>query len=131
MPTSVSTERVKPESDSGMLLKSEDILDSSRISACNSGGSRCTNLRSACALALARRLDPDHYPGIGKTWLPFSMVLGLDWESIREELLGLRYHLDGDQSALESKEDFMDRLGRSPDFADALTQTFRQEAIEG
>ena len=97
----------------------------------NSGGARCTNLRSACALALARRLDPDHYPGIGKIWIPFAIDPGADWEAIREELLGLRYHLDGDQSALESKEDFMDRLGRSPDFADALTQTFRQEAIEG
>ena len=97
----------------------------------NSGGTRCTNLRSACALALARRLDSDHFPGLGRAWLPFSIIPGADWESIREELLGLRYHLDGDQSALESKEDFMDRLGRSPDFADALTQTFRQEAVEG
>jgi hypothetical protein len=97
----------------------------------NSGGSRCTNLRSACALALARRLDPDHYPGVSKAWLPFSIPVTADWESIREELVGLRYHLEGDQSALESKEDFMDRMGRSPDFADALTQTFRQEAVEG
>jgi hypothetical protein len=39
--------------------------------------------------------------------------------------------LQGDESALENKVDLMDRLGRSPDFADALTQTFRQEAIEG
>ena len=97
----------------------------------NSGGTRCTNLRSACALALARRLDPDHYPGVGKSWLPFGIPSTIDWGSIREEILGLRYHLDGDQSALESKEDFMDRLGRSPDYADALTQTFRQEAVEG
>jgi hypothetical protein len=50
---------------------------------------------------------------------------------MREELLGLRYHLAGDQSALEQKEDFMDRLGRSPDFADSLCQGFRTEAIEG
>jgi hypothetical protein len=97
----------------------------------NSGGTRCTNLRTACALAFARRLDRDHYPGIAKAWLPFHIPIGPEWESIREELLGLRYHLEGDQSALESKEDFMDRLGRSPDFADALTQTFRQEAVEG
>ena len=97
----------------------------------NSGGTRCTNLRTACALAFARRLDSDHYPGIGKAWLPFAIKPGSDWESIQEELLGLRYHLEGDQSALENKEDFMDRLGRSPDFADALTQTFRQEAVEG
>jgi hypothetical protein len=97
----------------------------------NSGGTRCTNLRTACALALARRVDPDHYPGMARTWLPFHIPAALEWESIREELSGLRYHLEGDQSALESKEDFMDRLGRSPDFADALTQTFRAEAIEG
>jgi hypothetical protein len=97
----------------------------------SSGGKRCTNLRTACALALARRLDPDHYRGAGATWYPYYLAPGADWEATREELLGLRYHLAGDQSALEDKADFMDRLGRSPDHADSLCQGFRQEALEG
>jgi hypothetical protein len=97
----------------------------------NSGGKRCTNLRTACALALARRLDADHFRGSGSLWHPFHIPAGADWEPMREELLALRYHLQGDLSALELKEDLMDRLGRSPDFADSLCQGFRQEAIEG
>jgi hypothetical protein len=97
----------------------------------SSGGRRCTNLRTACALALARRIDPDHYRGPGSVWVPYHIHAGADWESMREELLGLRYHLAGDQSALEQKCDMMDRLGRSPDFADSLCQGFRLEAIEG
>jgi hypothetical protein len=97
----------------------------------SSGGKRCTNLRTACALSLARRLDPEHYPGVGISWHPFAIQPGADWPAIREELHALRYHLEGDQSALESKEDLMDRLGRSPDFADAITQTFREEAVAG
>jgi hypothetical protein len=98
----------------------------------SSGGKRATNLRTACALALARRLDPDHYRGPGSgAFVPFRLSPGADWEAMREELLGLRYHLAGDQSALEQKSDWMDRLGRSPDFADSLGQGFRLEAIEG
>jgi hypothetical protein len=34
-------------------------------------------------------------------------------------------------SELEPKEDMMIRLGRSPDFCDALTMTFRDEAFQG
>lgn len=96
-----------------------------------SGGKRCTNFRTACALAFARRLDPDHYHGPGSTWLPFAIPAGQHWEPMREELLELRYHLQGDLSALEAKEDFVDRLGRSPDYADAMAQLFREEAIAG
>jgi hypothetical protein len=96
-----------------------------------SGGKRCTNLRTACALAAARRLDADHYAGPASVWHPFHIAPSSDWPSMREELLALRYHLDGDQSALELKEDLMDRLGRSPDFADAFCQTFREEAVAG
>jgi hypothetical protein len=95
------------------------------------GGKRATNLRTACALALARRLDPHHYCGPGQQWLPFAIPAGADWPAVREELKELRYHLHGDESALELKEDLMDRLGRSPDFADSLCQTFRAEAVEG
>ena len=97
----------------------------------SSGGKRCTNLRTACALALARRLDPDHYRGSGAAWVPFHIAPGADWEPMREELLGLRYRLVSDASALECKEDFQDRLGRSPDFCDSICQGFRAEAIEG
>jgi hypothetical protein len=97
----------------------------------SSGGKRCTNLRTATALALARRLDAHHYGGSGHTFVPFAIPAGADWSSIREEVLALRYHLAGDQSQLEDKTDLMERLGRSPDFADSLTQTFREEAIAG
>ena len=67
----------------------------------------------------------------GPLWHPFSIQITEKWPAIREELLGLRYHLHGDLSALESKEDMMERLGRSPDFADALTMTFLAEAVIG
>jgi hypothetical protein len=97
----------------------------------SSGGRRCTNLRTASALGLARRLDPDHHVSPGREWIPFHIAPTADWESIREELSNLRYELKGDQSALELKEMFSERLGRSPDFADALTQTFREEAVAG
>lgn len=96
-----------------------------------SGGTRCTNRRTACALALARRLDPDHYRGPGTSFVPFHIPPTTDWPAIREELAALRYTLHKDLSQLESKEDMMDRIGRSPDFCDALTQTFFEEAIRG
>jgi len=96
-----------------------------------SGGKRCTNFRTACALALARRLDPDHFHGAGASWVPFHIAPDLNWPAMREELLELRFHLQGGLSALELKEDFMERLGRSPDFADALGQLFQEEAIAG
>ena len=114
-----------------MLLKSEDIHDSSRISESIPAERDVQIYEPPVHL-----LSPDDLILIiiresAKHGFRFPWSSGQIGKSIREELLGLRYHLDGDQSALESKEDFMDRLGRSPDFADALTQTFRQEAIEG
>ena len=42
----------------------------------SSGGRRCTNLRTASALAFARRLDPDHYRGSGSVWVPFHIPPG-------------------------------------------------------
>ena len=48
-----------------------------------------------------------------------------------KELGELRYKLKGQKSELEPKEDMMIRLGRSPDFCDALTMTFRDEALQG
>ena len=97
----------------------------------NSGGKRCTNLRTACAMALARRLDPDHYRGAGAAFVPFGINPGVEWASMREELLALRYRLSGDQSQLEAKSDLNDRLGHSADFADSIAQCWRAEAVEG
>lgn len=96
-----------------------------------SGGKRCTNLRTASAIAFARRIDPETYVGHDETHLPFHIPMSEHWPSIREELLELKYELKGDKSALEPKDDLMERLQRSPDFADAITQAFRDEAIRG
>jgi hypothetical protein len=115
----------------GNALVAKGFARSKAYFGSSSGGKRATNLRTACALGLARRLDPDHYRGPGSVFVPYHIHAGPDWESMREELLGLRYHLVGDSSALEAKDDYMDRLGRSPDFADSLCQGFRMEAIEG
>lgn len=47
---------------------------------------------------------------------------------LREELIGLRYELDQrGRIKLEVKEDFVERLKRSPDLADALCQSFAFE----
>ena len=43
---------------------------------------------------------------------------------MREELLALNYDLRGKQTWLVDKQELMDRLGRSPDLADALIQSF-------
>ena len=44
---------------------------------------------------------------------------------LREELIGLRYELDlKGRIKLEVKEDYMERLKRSPDLADCLCQSF-------
>jgi hypothetical protein len=98
------------------------------------GGKRAKNLRTACAMALARRLDPEHCPDLAHPKTPqhpYYIPHGPHWAAMREELAALRYTLDGDKSVLESKEDMMDRLGRSPDYADCLAQLFREEAIRG
>jgi hypothetical protein len=53
---------------------------------------------------------------------PFAMppaVLGPHADELRRELAELRYTYDG-KTALEPKDDLMDRLGRSPDLADAM-----------
>jgi hypothetical protein len=47
------------------------------------------------------------------------------WAEMREELMALDYDLVGDrQTRLVDKEALIDRLGRSPDLADALIQSF-------
>lgn len=113
-----------------------------------------TNLRTAAAWALRQRLDPNrmavrHAEGkvtVQNTtpWeiarrqsvegpvavdkqnprVQFSMPKEFV-QAARDELQGLRYSLmAGDKVALESKEDFMKRIRKSPDLVDALTQSF-------
>jgi hypothetical protein len=94
------------------------------------GGRWYTNLRTACAAALARRLDPDPARGL-TTRKPFAFPNGPHIPALFKELGELRYKLKGQKSELEPKEDMMIRLGRSPDFCDALTMTFRDEALQG
>lgn len=95
------------------------------------GGRYAVNLRSGCALALAKRLDPKTFVGSNRAQPPFSIPMSPEWAAMREELLALRYHLVGDRYALELKADMMLRLQRSPDYADALAQTYRLEVLEG
>lgn len=95
-------------------------------------GKRFGNMRSATAAALARRLDPDSYIDGKKNDRPFHIQAEpADLQAIISELGELRGTLKGDRFALEDKADFMERLGRSPDFADAITQGFREEAVSG
>jgi len=93
------------------------------------GGRYYTNLRTACAAALARRLDSD--PGRGGERLPFYIPNSPHVPPLFKELGELRYRLKGQKSELETKEDMMLRLGRSPDYADAICMTFRDEASQG
>ncbi len=86
-----------------------------------------TNLRSACAGALARRLEPVQ----ASNWKPFRIPPTADVEPMLRELNELRWRLKGQKSELEPKEDMMLRMGRSPDYADALLMTFRTEATDG
>jgi len=96
-----------------------------------SGGRRCTNMRTAAAVAFARRIDPDNFVGNGRDNPPFHIPNSEHLPAMREEILELKYELKGDKSALEDKHSLMERLGRSPDFADCVTQSFREEAIRG
>ena len=93
------------------------------------GGRFYTNARTACAAALARRLDPQGDHGVKRE--PFAIPNGPHVQALFKELGELRYRLKGQKSELETKEDLMLRLGRSPDYADALCMTFREEATYG
>ena len=93
------------------------------------GGRFYTNARTACAAALARRLDPQGDHGVKRE--PFAIPNGPHVQALFKELGELRYRLKGQKSELETKEDLMLRLGHSPDYADALCMTFREEATYG
>ena len=93
------------------------------------GGRFYVNARTACAAALARRLDPQ--TDQGETRKPFHIPNGPHVQALFKELGELRYRLKAEKSELETKQDMMLRLDRSPDFADALCMTFRKEATYG
>lgn len=84
------------------------------------------NLRTLSAWRLRQRLDPDRDdPGRpGQKQTPFCIKPGPWWVQMRNELLELRYELVGQKTKLEPKEDLLTRLGHSPDYADALLQSF-------
>ena len=93
------------------------------------GGRFYVNARTACAAALARRLDPQTDRGV--TRRPFHIPNGPHVQALFKELGELRYRLKAEKSELETKQDLMLRLDRSPDFADAICMTFRVEATHG
>ncbi len=93
------------------------------------GGRFYVNARTACAAALARRLDPQTDRGQARK--PFHIPNGPHVQALFKELSELRYRLKAEKSELETKQDMMIRLGRSPDFADAICMTFRAEATFG
>lgn len=100
------------------------------------------NRRTRTFWSLRQRLDPDRPLELppependGNPWRlslkvktqlqpPFSVMIGDRWPGLAEELKGLRYEMKGAKIALEDKDDFVARLGRSPDAADCLAMTF-------
>lgn len=127
----------------------ERYLSHYRFTACipyvgsASGGARFANARSRAAWWMRQRLDPgrpeeyrspiDDHACIPTRPVaqpeqavqpPFAVEAGPFWPSLREELLGLRYRLEGPQIALERKDAYAARIGRSPDHADALIMSF-------
>jgi hypothetical protein len=104
----------------GTYLEAEGLPGAVPYFGGESGGRRFSNLRTACAFALKRRLDPGT-PALP----PFAIRAGERWPELRAELLALRTRLDTAEldlpkEALEPKEAMRAALGRSPDFADAL-----------
>jgi hypothetical protein len=107
----------------------------------DSGGPRFKNKRSWASWQLRVRLDPDRpaakpytpsdptMPLLGHGMFihptpvpqaPFSIPVSSHWSELREELIGLRYGYDGSKMALEKKDAYAIRLGRSPDLCDSL-----------
>ncbi len=62
---------------------------------------------------------------------PFHIPNGPHVQTLFKELGELRYRLKAEKSELETKQDLMLRLDRSPHFADAICMTFRAEATYG
>lgn len=85
------------------------------------------NLRSESAWRMRNRLDPNwcpdpHRPTIRQP--PFYIPPAEWWPQMREELKTLSYDFVGKTTRLVPKEEHADRLGRSPDLADALLMSF-------
>jgi hypothetical protein len=112
----------------------------------STGGPRFKNRRGRVAWRLRQRLDPERpvelppdpiddgnpwvappQPAETKTQHPFACPAKWLNQNAREELIGLRYAMDGAKVVLENKDDFMARIGRSPDFADAALMLFSVE----
>lgn len=112
-----------------------------------SGGTRYKNRRARSAWRLRQRLDPDRerirldtlpeqdkwslaqrrrmeatgrQVTVQPAWSIPPAVVGPHWDSMRQELLELRYGHGGSKLELEPKELMAERLGRSPDLADTL-----------
>ena len=88
------------------------------------GGKLFVNRRTANAYMLKRRLDP-HRDG----HVPLYCGGLSEWPALRQELAELRtptMEMEEGQvkQVLESKDDLMGRLKRSPDLLDALLMTF-------
>jgi hypothetical protein len=64
------------------------------------------------------------YGGL-KEWLRSDVSLPNDNE-LQEELVAIEYDMPKDRILLENKDDIRERLGRSPDKADALALTFAE-----
>lgn len=90
-----------------------------------------SNMRTAAACAFARRIDPEAIlPGL-EQGAPFHLACGAELGPVLEELEGLQGQLAEDKYRLQPKDDFAASLGRSPDFADAIGQSFWMEARSG
>ena len=109
-------------------LRAVDVIGARPYRGGAEGGIKFTNLRSAAAWHLRRRLDPTRMleteDGALIPQRPFRIPRPYLW-SMLEELAGLRYeHDDKGRIKLERKEDFSARLKHSPDFADCMGQLF-------
>lgn len=96
------------------------------------------NRRSRMGLRLRQRLDPERparveparpaasaweadRPDLVESSHPFALPADRAfWPRLREEIGALKYGLEAGKFALEPKADLMERLGRSPDYVDAL-----------
>lgn len=131
-------------SDMGGYLEALGIQDAVAYRGGGSGGHRYGNRRTRSAWKLRQRLDPDRprmldvpapppvagvslwdrgrveAPAIAATQPPFAIPASEHWEGLRQELAGLRYSYDKAKLELELKAKYQERLGRSPDVADAL-----------
>jgi hypothetical protein len=86
-----------------------------------------TNLRSEAAWSMRRAFDPDYNPNpdrLSRRSKTFHIPPGAWWPRLREDLKTLSYDFVLKRTRLLAKEDWCDRLGRSPDVGDALLQSF-------